>query len=154
MHFSHTISNFSYTNVNSRTFFQPKKEQTFELVLQLEKTYGKPLHMTDMTLHPQKQNWCEKIQSCPLFCRWRQLKIIIFTIRDIDITVANGGLYMVGPPIHEDLEILCELDSCKTEKVICQNKRPNFSMIFRFFPIFTLVGKAIILLRRQIQACN
>ena len=115
MHFSHTISNLSYTNINSRTFFQPKKEQTFELVLQLEKTYGKPLRMTDMTLHPQKQNWCEKIQSCPLFCRWGQLKIIIFTMPDINIIVTNGGLYMVGPPIHEDLEIKSYLSEQKAK---------------------------------------
>ena len=61
---------------------------------------------------------------------------------------------MVGPPIHEGLEILCELDSCKTEKVICQNKRPNSSMIFRLIPISALVDKAIVLLRRQIQGRN
>ena len=75
-------------------------------------------------------------------------------MRNIDIIVTNGGLYMVGPPIHKDLEVLCELDSCKTEKVICQNKRPNSSMIFRLIPISGQVGKAIVLLRRQIQGRN
>ena len=43
-------------------------------------------------------------------------------MRNIDIIVTNGGLYMVGPPIHEDLEILCEFDSCKTEKLSVRTK--------------------------------